>query len=93
MKKIIYLFNCSATKNLFGFTLDENGTNLPHGKCPGYWEKFRTIKISSTSSRLLIELQPTQILQSIADHGYYMATLSDNFVEKSIQHKFDNPLG
>jgi hypothetical protein len=90
MKKNVYLFNCSAMKNLFGFTLDENGTNLPLGKCTGYWEKFRMIKISATSSRLLIELQPKQILQAIADHGYYIATLSAGFLEKSIQN-FDNP--
>ena len=89
MKQIVYLFNCSATKNLFGFTLDENGANLPQAKCPGFWQRFRIIKISPTSSRLLVELQPKEILQSIADHGYYLATLSTNFLEKSIQRNFD----
>jgi hypothetical protein len=91
MKQIVYLFNCSAAKNLFGFTLDENGTNLPRAKCSGNWEKFRIIKISATSSRLLVELQPKEILQSIADHGYYLTTLSTNFLEKSIQRNFNGP--
>lgn len=81
IKKTVYIFNCSKERNLFGFTEDIIGKNLPDASCDGKWLRFRIIAISAKSPSLNgVERQ--EIAKAIDEQGYYIAFLPLDFLGK-----------
>ena len=72
--KYVYVFRSPENKKLFGFTCKSTGSYLPNISNVK-WELFREMELTK-DSKTVMGANPAEILQSIAEDGYFV-TLTD----------------
>jgi len=69
----VFVFHCKDNANIFAYTTEETGKNLPSGKsCLLRWQYIKKIRISVDPYSLIGE-NPLKILEAIAKEGYYIS--------------------
>ena len=69
--KYVYVFMCTANKNLLVFTCNNTGKYLPSNLCNGSWQLFKEIELTKESKRIM-GANPKEILEGIANDGYFL---------------------
>ena len=70
--KEVYVFMCSANRNLHGFTCDSTGSNLPPDVCSGIWQLFKEIKLTIDSKRIMGSNPKDSVNKKIEKDGYFL---------------------
>ena len=73
-KKKVFVFLCSDNAEVYGYTLDESGSNLPNDKnCGDGWVFLKSVEISDNPFSLIGD-NAVRILRAIAEKGFYLST-------------------
>ena len=70
---MVYLFICHTNRDIHGYTMDHNGSNLPTdvSNCLDGWQFISGIQISENVYSLIGE-NPQQVIQAIDKYGYFV---------------------
>lgn len=66
----IYIFQCGRS-NLYGFTTDQSGKNLPEAECPTAWRFFKEYKHGQAQSGM-IAVDNAEMRADFNKQGYHL---------------------
>jgi hypothetical protein len=69
----VYLFRSTAVRDLYGFTLEESGSNLPGDSGPWTHDRVKSIEVFKDHPRQR-PVSEAEILAGIEKHGFHLAT-------------------
>lgn len=67
----VHVFRCSSNPNLFGFTKDAKGSNLPADRCSGAWDYFKEMR-NVVHGQSLVGVDADTLLSDLKQDGYHL---------------------